>query len=173
VDQFGRLYDLQLTGPEKLTLLDQRWDQSAWDVEPPQTLEIDAKSWTPSSLVSAISSDGYLLASVLGDSVDLQAKSQSEIISLGQFVEPSESAPAPYTALIPAAPITAGTQTLVNNSGISTPDTPFANIDDSQPFLAKNRNVVGLLLIGGVLIFFIFIILATSRSKGKGKTNTG
>jgi hypothetical protein len=172
-DLFGNLYYLQLTGPEEPSVLDQRWDKSGWKVESPKVLNIDPKTWNPASVVTSVSSDGHLVASVLGASPDAKSKWQSEILSMSQFLQTAEVAPTPYPALIAAAPVVVATQAVVEVPGTPASDSPLANIDDSQPFLSKQRNVVGLFLLGGVLAFMVLIFLATSRSKAKGKSKTG
>ena len=138
-DLFGNLYYLQLTGPEESSVLDQRWDKSGWKVESPKVLNIDPKTWNPASVVSSVSSDGHLVASVLGASPDAKSKWQSEILSMSQFLQTAEVAPTPYPALIAAAPVVVATQAVVEVAGTPASDSPLANIDDSQPFLSKQR----------------------------------
>ena len=172
-DRNGHLYFLQLTGPTEPSVHDQRWDGTAWKLQPSKTLEIKPGTWDPSSIVSSVSSDGNLVASLLGDSQDLKATSRSEVLSMVQTLKSSGSIATPYPALIPSAPTVVETQSVSEIFATPTPSSPLAGINDTQPFWLKNRNLIGLLLLGLVVAFLVLILLSTARIKGKNKTKAG
>jgi hypothetical protein len=172
-DLYGNLYFLQLTGPDQPGVRDQRWDGSAWKNLPPRTLDIKPDTWDPALIVSSVSSDGNLVASLLGNSLAPKSTWQSEILSMAQSLEQKDPIPAPYPALIPAAPAQLETPAASDLFGTPTPSSPLAGINDTQPFWLKNRNLIGLSLLGLVVAFLVLILLSTSRTKGKGKTKTG
>jgi hypothetical protein len=173
MDPFGHLYFLQLTGPKDPSVRDQRWDGTAWKSQPPKILGVKPETWDPSSIVSSVSSEGNLVASLLGNALDPKSTWQSEILFMGQSVDFKEPIPAPYPALLPAAPVQADAQLVPDVFGTPTPSSPLAGINDTQPFWSKNRNKIGLMLLGLVVAFLVLILLSTSRTKGKGKTKTG
>ncbi len=172
-DLYGNLYFLQLTGPTQPGVRDQRWDGSAWKTLPPRTLDIKPDTWDPSSIVSSVSSNGSLVASLLGDSLAPKSAWQSEILSMTQSLEQKEPIPTPYPALIPAAPAQGAAPVVSGLFGTPTPSSALAGINDTQPFWLKNRNLIGLSLLGLVVAFLFLILVATSRTKDKGKTKTG
>jgi hypothetical protein len=124
-------------------------------------------------IVSSVSSDGNLIASLLGDSLDPKSTWQSEILSMAQSLEQKDPIPTPYPALIPAVAVQLETPVASDIFGTPTPSSPLAGINDTQPFWLKNRNLIGLSLLGLVVAFLVLILLSTSRTKGKGKTKTG
>jgi len=172
-DRLGNLYYLQLTGPEEPSVLDQRWGKSGWKIDSPRILDIDPKTWVSSSISFSVSSDGHLVASVLGDSTDIKSKWQSQIISLTESLESTGTAPTPYPALIAATPVVTATPMVMDVSGTPTPDSSLAGIDDSGTISSGTRNLVGLFLVGGVVAFFVLIFLFTIRYRGKTKTKAG
>lgn len=173
MDPLGNLYLLQLAGSEEPRLLDQRWDVSGWKLEEPLKLDINSEEWVPSSIVSSVSSNGYLVASILLDSLDSSAEKQRELLSITQFLDPSETIPTPYPALIATAgPGLMGTQEVLEIFETPIPASPLAGIQETQSFWLKNRNLVGLSLLGGIVILLVVFFLLGSRSNDKSKKKT-
>ena len=169
-DLFENLYFLQMTGPEETTVVDQKWDKTGWKIQEHKALDLNTDSWNPSSIVSSISPSGDLVASVLINSSDEDAKWQSEIQSLAQNLEFSGQVPTSFPASITFPdPALAGTQQVAEMSDTLTPESPLANIPNTESFLSKNRNLVGLMLMGAVLVFLALILLASSRPGKKVK----
>jgi hypothetical protein len=75
--------------------------------------------------------------------------------------------------VVPAAPVQLKTPLASDLFGTPTPSSPLAGINDTQSFWQKNRNLIGLSLLGLVVAFLILILLSTSKTKGKSKTKTG
>jgi hypothetical protein len=176
IDLSGNLYFLQLTGPEEPVVRDQRWEGTTWKLQPSKALEVKPGTWEAASIASSVSSDGHLVASLLGNSLDPKAAWQSEILYMVQSPKLAGPVPTAYPALIAPAPAQVATQTVSEIFGTPTAASPLAGLNDTQPFLSQNRNLIGLLLLGLVVAFLVLILLATSRTnrtKGKGKTKAG
>lgn len=164
-DQSGNLYFLQLTGPDNPAVLDQRWDKSRWKTEEHKALDLGSDPWDPSSIVSGVSADGYLVVSTMIDSSEADAKWQSKIFSMVQFLEPSGMIPTPYPVLIPTAgPVQVGTQAALQISQTSVPSSPLAGVQDNVSFWSKNRNLIGLMLLGMVVVLLGSVVISRSKS---------
>jgi hypothetical protein len=171
MDPFGNLYFLQLAGEKDPSILTQVWNGSGWKKQEPKLLGVDTKDLDFSTIASSAST-GYLVASLAAASSDLTSEWRSEILSASQLLKHVGSSPTPFSAIIPNANPVGGavTQDVLSVSGTSTPtQSPLAAIQDTQPALSKTRNLVGFLLLGGIMSAIVLMFWASSSGKKKNK----
>lgn len=157
MDTAGNLYFLQLTSNDNISILDHIWNGSGWSSEEPKEL-YNKDRVVPSSITANITLSGNLVVSVSVDYPYLSDELKNEISSVGKSLELPEVVQTPYAGIIPSVEST--TIMAVETSAVMPPPTtesPLTGLNDSPSFLSRNKNLIGLLMLGGIL--FLIIVL--------------
>jgi hypothetical protein len=169
MDRAGNLHFLQLTGKDNLTFLSHMWNGSSWISQEPQELYIKDRG-IPSSITAGVSSNGDLLVSVLVDYPYLTSELKWGILSLGKSLELPEEMQTPYPAIIAVAEPTSGVAEDMSNILQSTAQTlPVSDLNNLPSSSSRNKNLVGILLLGGLIVLISIIFLSIFRKHDNPK----
>jgi hypothetical protein len=171
IDRAGNLDFVQLDSTDNLFILDHRWDGSGWIYQTPKKLYLKDRS-VPSSITANTTSKGNLLVSVSLDYPFLTDEKKNDILSLGKLVSLPKAVQTAYPAVLPAAKATAmmikGTPDALQPSAT---DSPPAGLNDSPPFLYGTKNLIGFVLLGGIVLLLVRIFRPVSgKQKNQNKT---
>ncbi len=166
VDRAGNLHLLELTGQEHPMISDQMWNGAQWTPQELKELYVRDHG-IPTSISGSVSSDGNLLLSVLVDFPPTTDQVPHGILSVGKSLNLPKDIPASPSYVIAAQPVAAATAGASDVDPLSTQPSPLAGLSDQQASLEKNKNVVGLLLVGGVLLLIIFIFRPIARKQNR------
>jgi hypothetical protein len=161
IDRAGNLHLLELSG-DRPTISDQVWNGSQWTPQELKELYVRDRG-IPNSIAGSISSEGNLLLSVAIDFPPTTGPVQDGIVSVDKsFSLPKDIPASPAYTIVtqPSVVATAGASDAVSSS---TQTSPLSGLSDSQSSLERNKNIVGLLLVGGVLILIILIFRPIAR----------
>lgn len=165
MDTAGRLYFLQLVSNDKTTILNKIWNGSNWISEEPKELYINDRV-VPSSITTTITSNGNLLLSVLVDYPYLSDGLKNDLLTVGKSLELPEVTQTPYAAIIPSVqPTHIAAEATSAILLAPTPDLPVASSNKFWLFLSGNKNLVGFLLLGGILIMIVVVFRPLSRKR--------
>jgi hypothetical protein len=170
MDAAGNLEILQLYGSNGYMIQDERWDGSAWNEQPAKEVYI-GNHGVPYAITANTSSQGNLLVSVSVAYPYLPEGSRTDILSLGKSVELPAVIPTPYAAIIPVGkPIATAVGATPVVQAFATNDLPAAGLNDSPSFLSGHRNLVGFVLLGGILVLIIAMFRPTSTKQNRQKS---
>ena len=166
-DEAGNLYFLQLTGKDNLTLLSNVWNGSSWVSQEPRELYIKDRG-VPSSITVGVSSKGNLLASFLVGYPYSTDKLKSDIFSVNKSIELPEEPSTPFPAIIAVVEPTFGvTEELSNVLQSPTQISTVTDLNNLPSSSSSNKNLVGLFLLSGILVFVVIIFRPIARKKSK------
>jgi hypothetical protein len=170
MDRAGNLYFFQLTGKDNLTLLGHVWNGSSWISQESKELYIQ-DGGVPVSTTVGVSSKGNLLVSVLASYPYMSDKYNNNIISLSKYLGLSEEVPTPYPAVIAMAESTlAPTEDISDILQSPTQVPSVKDINNLSSSLIKNKNLIGLLFLSGIIFLIIFIFRPIGLKKnGRSK----
>ena len=166
MDRAGNLHLLELAGQDHPMISDQVWNGSQWNSQEVKELYVRDHG-IPSAIAGSISWDGNLLLSVVADFPPATDRVTHGILTVGKSFDLPKDLPAspPYLiAAQPAAVATAGSSEVVSSS---TQTSPLNSLSDPQASLETNKNIVGLLLVGGVLLVIILIFRPSARRQNR------
>ena len=166
MDQAGNLHLLELAGQDHPMISDQVWNGSQWSSEKVKELYVRDHG-IPSAIAGSISSDGNLLLSVVVDFPPAIDQVAHGILSVDKSFNLPEDLPASLPYVIASQPVAASTAGPSEVVSSSTQTSPLDNLSDPQASLEKNKNIVGLLLVGGVLILIILIFRPIARRQNR------
>ena len=169
IDAAGNLYFLQLSGDDRLKILDHTWNGSGWTSQEPQEFFIKDRG-TPTALTAGISSQGNLRLSVLVSYPDLTGQSKNGVLSLGKTLPLPQDVPAPAPAILPASGVgVVVTEAVLDPLLSPTQASPVINLNRSTNPISENKNLVGLLLLGGIAVLLVIIFRPFSRTQANPK----
>jgi hypothetical protein len=168
MDRAGNVHLLQLTNQDNVIVLEQQmWNGSGWISQNPKEIYLRDQA-IPSSITASVSSKGNLLTYVLADDPNLANGLKSSISSLNKSLNLPEEIPSPYPAIIPVAEaavvLTEATSEVLQSP---TQISPATDLNTSSSSLSQIKNLVGILLVGGILILIIVIFRPISRKPDK------
>jgi hypothetical protein len=165
MDKTGNIHFLQLTGKESLTIVDQLWNGSRWVAQTPKVIYISDRG-VPSSLTASISSKGNLLVSVLVDYPYATNELQGSILSVDRSLGlPKEIQNPSPVILAPVGPSVSVAEEKTDVVQPSSQEPSVKNIKESPSWFVKNRNLIGVLLVGTILLLIIVIFRPISRKQ--------
>jgi hypothetical protein len=170
-DVAGNMYFLQLTGKNNQTIFSEVWNGSNWSGQDPKELYIK-DSGIPSSITASVSPTGDLVATVLVNYPFLNDEYKNSVFSMSKPLELPEVIPTPYTAAIAVAePKISVTEELPNVLESPPQVTSVTNLNDLPSSVSGNKNMVGFLLLGGVIVLIIVIFRPIVWKKNTRKKN--
>jgi hypothetical protein len=165
VDQAGNLHFFQLTAKEaQITLEHRMWNGSRWVSEEPKNIYIQDRG-VPSSVAAAVSSSGDLFVSIVVDYPYLTDEVKTSIIRISKSVQLPAGIKTPEPSLIPTPQLVVTTTEDI--SGVLQPTEISPILPTSAP--ASSKNLVGLLLLGGLLALVSIFFLSPFRKRDKTK----
>lgn len=172
IDQVGDLHYFQVTGGENPVVMYHKWTNSAWTERDSRDL-VARDRLDPLSIDASFSPEGYFLLSILVNQVVANDEITDSIWSTGQQLETSGNIAPPAPVYIP----TAQADSIVLEETPLVMDTPtqassMAGVDTSTPTVLKLRNLVGLLLLGGILSLIIIIFRPLPKKTYKPTDNS-
>jgi hypothetical protein len=169
MDKAGNIHFMQLAGKENLTIVDQMWNGSRWVPQTPKDLYISDRG-VPSAISASISSKGNLLVSVLVDYPYAVNELKGSILSVSKSLGLPKGIQTPSPVILaPAGSSISVTEEKMDVVQPSSQDPSVKNIEDAPSWFVKNRNVIGLLLVGTILLLIIFIFRPISRKQNDPK----
>lgn len=169
LDRAGNLHFLEIYNENPPTVTEQEWNGSVWTPqEAIQFNNMDQSSWI--SITASLTSHGVLNASLLANFPNSAGEWKYKIMSTVRNVGLNENLPTPAPALL----ATMKSEPLVPVSPSEILETPtqsstLAEIDVSQSLRTRNRNLVGLLFVGGIVIVMVVIFRPRSKQSNKIK----
>ena len=100
MDKAGKLYYLQLTGVDNLTVLSHLWNGSGWILQESKELYVKDQG-VLSFITAAVSSKGTLLVSVLTSYLPPKDDLKGRILSMSKSFEVPDQLQDPSPAIIP------------------------------------------------------------------------
>jgi hypothetical protein len=165
MDRAGNIHFLQLAGEENLTIVDQMWNGSRWIAQTPKDLYISDRG-VPSAITASISSKGNLLVSVLVDYPYATNELKGSILSVSRSLGLPKGIQTPSPVILaPAGPSISVTEEKTDVVQPPSQDLSVKNIKETPSWFAKNRNLIGLLLVGTILLLVIVIFRPISRKQ--------
>lgn len=165
MDRTGNLHCLQLTTENNLIILNHHmWDGSRWVSQKPKELYIQDRG-VLSSITAGVSSKGNLLVSALADYPYLTDELKSGILSVGKSLGLPEEIQTPYPAIIAVAePTVVVSEDISNILQTPTQTSALSGLTSSLSSLL-NKNLVGFLLLSGIIVLIIVIFRPNARKK--------
>lgn len=171
IDLAGNLYFLQLTGKDNQMISGYKWNGLNWSSQVSKVLYIKEPR-VLSSIAAGVSSKGHLLVSILVDySSSLTEELESDILSTGISLGLPDKMPTPYPAVIATAePSEIMTGETPNTAYTVQPSAPVSSITSVSDFpSSSSKNLVGFLLLGGILGLISIILWPISRKRANSK----
>lgn len=169
VAQADNLHFLQLSNENGWIIRDDEWDGSRWAHQESKSLVIGGKG-VPYSLSASISMKGDLLASVLVKYPESIDGLKTEVISIGRSLGLSGQISNSPSAIIPTnIPIATPKVDASDLTTLPTQTSPLIGLNDSSSFLSKIRNIVGFLLLVGILVSIVVFLLPGSRNRDRNR----
>jgi hypothetical protein len=140
------------------------WNGSRWIPQASKDLYTSNRG-IPSSITASVSSEGNLVVSVMVDYSEMTDGLMTNVLSVGKFIDlPQEgqnSQPAILVAAVaPTVVATAESPAVIEPSA---QDSPVQSIKETRSLLTENRNLVGLLLVGVILLLIVVVFWPLSR----------
>jgi hypothetical protein len=172
MDRAGNLDLLQLSSTDAHLIEDNRWNGSAWVSQPPKEVYISDRG-VPLSISANTSSQGSLVVSVSVAYPYLPDGARNDILSIQKSLEMPAAIPTPYAALIPALRPNITTNAATPDvAPLATKDLSAAGLDDAPSFLTGRRNLVGLLLLAGILVLIVAMFRPVSTKQKRQKSTS-
>jgi hypothetical protein len=172
IDKAGNLYFLQLSNEDRLKILDHTWNGSGWTSQEPKEFYIKDRG-TPTALTAGVSSQGNLRLSVLVSYPDLTGQAKSGIWSLGKTLQLPPDVLAPAPAILPGLEASVVvTEPAADPLQSPTQVSPLQNLNRSSRPISANKNLVGVLLLGGIVVLLVIIFRPFTRPQANPKKST-
>jgi len=159
IDQAGNLHLIQLVSEDGLVMQDWKSDGSRWMIQEIKDLNMNENDIV--SIDAGVTVKGYLDVIVLVALPNLSGELENEILSFDRSLGLSEINQPLSPAVISTTEV-APILTALPNQPTPTEIPPLANLSDTPS--QKNRNIVGLILVGGIIILMV-IVIAPSYKK--------
>jgi hypothetical protein len=156
-DIAGKLYFLQIIDDVRMSIKDYIWNGSAWNSGESEELYTQ-NHVAPSSIVANTTSTGNIIVLVAADHPDHSDKLRNDILSISKSLELPKDVQTPAIARIPMIE-PAQIMTEVTPTELSSPPTeiPAADTNELQSFLLRNKNLIGILFISGIVLLTIVV----------------
>ncbi|HXF85234.1 MAG TPA: sialidase family protein [Anaerolineales bacterium] len=170
-DPIGRMHFMQLIQQvdvsvihqNKLTLQDWEWNGSTWELHSTGDFIVRGDG-IEYDLTAGITSKGLLEASVAARYTDAQGEEINEILTFNRFLGNTSVTPEPFTAQLPTPPLFTDA-TEVAQVEPTVPVDLSVLYDDNVSISSTQRNLLGVLLIGGAMVVTVFLLLRGGKRK--------
>lgn len=150
---------------DNLVIQDWYWSDSRWEFASDNDVIINGEG-IDYSVTAAITSDGFLGVSVLTQYSDLENDIHNEIQTFNRFLGESDTLKEPLVALIPT-PIALMGLTPAPDILPTQPTDPSVLHDDNSSTTSTQRNIVGLVIIGVVMIVAALLLIRSRPGLNK------
>jgi hypothetical protein len=167
IDGAGGLHLLQVESKENPIILDQMWNGFAWIPQVSKEVYLQERA-VPVSVAAAITAKGNLLAAIALDFPFFPDPQKNNSISVERALELPDNVPAPYLGIIPAIEPTANPAEGISDALLpATQEATKQDLQDLPSFLSGKKNLVGGILVGGIIIVLAAVFLPRSRKHKK------
>jgi hypothetical protein len=164
----GELFFIQMIDDSGPVMKAWRWNNTSWEPLESKDLFLGAKS-IASSVIAGVTQNGSLGVLISVENQDPKAEVKNELIGLSRAVDLAKPSQSTGQIKIPTPKAVAPASDLSNPSPTSVSTPSLASLGDSTPKIL-NKNILGGLMIGGVLIFlFIFLLPRGKKVNDKNK----
>ncbi len=145
-----------------LTLQDWKWTGTGWEFGSDRDLTIKGQG-LDYSLSAGVTSKGYLMASVSAEISGPQNEVQYDIQTVNRYLGTPGKVQAPMVALLPTPNVVAGVTEIPTVPPTQASELSELQNDNVSP-IAAQRNTIGLVIIGIVLVFTAFLLFRSRSS---------
>ncbi len=163
IDSDGNLYFMQAVKADNLVIRGWKWEDGAWSTDEPKDFQI-REGAVLSSFTSAITSQGVMFALPAIEIRNLNSEFENQLLEFRRSTLVSGRNNSSGLGLIPMPVVVATSTVVVGNQPSSTLTPVPSNLEDSTR-LSLLKNLVGIILLIGVLFLILRILFAPSRIK--------